>query len=246
MQIHVLPASAGPLWLRDGWRLFRRQPLGLPAMVVVYVFMLVSPMLLPFIGPAASGVLSPFATLGLMTAVRDTAAGRMPTPAAFAQGFQDPVRRVLLFRLGLINAGLLVLAALGSLLFVPEPPPEATVDALESFPLRALLMQLLLYLPAIVLMWFAPMLAGWHGLGPGKAMFGSAVACWRNLGALLAYGVVTTLVLGGIGLIALAVLEAFVQSNELSSMLLAPLGLVLMTIVQASLYPMYRSIFSED
>ncbi|HEU0201434.1 MAG TPA: BPSS1780 family membrane protein, partial [Burkholderiaceae bacterium] len=166
MQIRVLPVSTGPLWLREGWQLFRRQPLGLPAMVVVYVFMLVAPMLLPFIGPAASGVLSPFATLGLMTAVRDTAAGRMPTPAAFAQAFRDPVRRVLLFRLGLINAGLLVLAALGSLLFVPEPPAETTAATVEDFPLRALLMQLLLYLPAIVLMWFAPMLAGWHGLGP--------------------------------------------------------------------------------
>ena len=40
MLIHSLPAAAGLIWVREGWRLVRRQPLGLSSMVVVYVTML--------------------------------------------------------------------------------------------------------------------------------------------------------------------------------------------------------------
>jgi uncharacterized membrane protein len=105
-----------------------------------------------------------------------------------------------------------------------------------------LLLQVLAYTPVLMLMWFAPLLAGWHGLSPAKAMFGSVVACGRNLGALLVYG----LVAGAASLIAstaiVGVLAMLISSRELLSLLLAPFGLVMMTIVQASFYPMYRSV----
>jgi hypothetical protein len=97
----------------------------------------------------------------------------------------------------------------------------------------------------MVAMWFAPMLSGWHGLAPGKAMFGSAVACWRNKGAMLVYGLLMTAVLTGVSFLAVALLGALLSSTQVLSMLLAPVGLALMTFVQASFYPMYRSIFTE-
>jgi hypothetical protein len=60
--------------------------------------------------------------------------------------------------------------------------------------------QLLLYSPVMALMWFAPLLAGWHDMPPGKAMFGSAVACLRNLGALLVYGLAALALTMGVSL----------------------------------------------
>ena len=110
MQIYSLPASYGAAWLRDGWRLLKRQPLGLPAMVVLYLFMLLLPATLPYVGVALSGVLGPFATVGLMGACRDVSAGRAPMPTVFAAPFQDAARRQLLFRLGVINAAMLQIA----------------------------------------------------------------------------------------------------------------------------------------
>lgn len=246
MQIRTVPPTSGAAWLRDGWRLFKRQPLGLPAMVVIYLMMLFLPALLPFVGIAISGVLAPFATVGLMSACREVALGRAPNPSVFAQPFQEQSpHRIKLFRLGLINASLvLLLATLFALVGHDGRVPPADGQAtLADVPWDMLLLQLLAYTPVLVLMWFAPLLAGWHGLGPAKAMFGSVVAFGRNLGALLVYG----LVAGAVSLVAstavVGVLAMLISSRELLSLLLAPFGLVMMTIMQASFYPMYRSIF---
>lgn len=244
MQINPLPASAGFAWLREGMRLFRRQPLGLPAMVVVYLMMLLAPALLPIIGIAISGVLAPFASVGLLTAIRDVAEGRMPTPLAFAAPFRDGPPRMQLLRLGIINSILLLLVATLATVLTPEPPAGAP-QSLQDLPIDALMIQLLLYTPVMVLMWFAPILAGWHAMTPGKAMFGSLVACWRNMGALLAFGLAAAGFTIAISVAAVMLLTTLLSSRELLSMLMAPLALVLMSIVQASLYPMYRSVFTD-
>lgn len=248
MQIRSVPPSAGAAWLRDGWRLFRRQPLGLAAMVVVYLMMLLLPALLPFVGIAISGVLAPFATVGLMSACREVALGRAPSPALFAQALgEDNPHRIKLFRLGLVNASLvLLLAALFALVGGDMGAPPAGGQAtLADVPWDVLLLQLLAYTPVLVLMWFAPLLAGWHGLSSAKAMFGSVVACARNLGALLVYGLVVGAASLAASTVVAGALAMLVSSRELLSLLLAPFGLVMMTIVQASFYPMYRSIFEE-
>jgi hypothetical protein len=246
MQINILPAGAGVTWLREGMRLFGRQPIGLPAMVVIYLMMLIAPALLPLIGIAISGVLAPFASVGLLTACRDVSQGRMPTPAAFAQPFRPAPARAQLLQLGIVNAILLLLVATLATVLVPEPAGGEAPQSFEDVPLASMLVQLLLYLPVMALMWFAPVLAGWHAISPAKAMFGSVVACWRNLGAMLIFGVAATAFTLGVSLVAVMLLTSLITSRELLSMLVAPLALVLMTIVQASLYPMYRAVFADN
>ena len=245
MQINILPASAGLAWLREGMRLFVRQPIGLPAMVVVYLMMLVVPALLPIVGIAISGVLAPFASVGLLTACRDVAAGRMPTPMAFAQPFKPTPARLQMLRLGIVNSILLLVVATLAALLAPEPSVGEAPQSLQDVPPSALLVQVLLYLPVMALMWFAPVLAGWHAIAPAKAMFGSAVACWRNLGAMLIFGLAAGALTAGVSVVAVMLLTSLISSRELLSILLAPLALILMSIVQASLYPMYRSVFVD-
>jgi hypothetical protein len=245
MQINILPAGAGIGWLREGVRLFGRQPIGLPAMVVVYLTMLLLPALLPVIGIAISGVLAPFASVGLLGACRDVAEGRMPTPLAFAQPFRPSPARVQLLRLGIINAILLLVVATLSALAVPEPPAAESSQSLPDVPLASLLLQFLLYLPVMAVMWFAPVLCGWHTITPAKAMFGSAVACWRNVGPMLIFGVAAGVLTLGVSVVVVMLLASLGSSREMMSIVIAPLALVLMTIVQASLYPMYRSVFVD-
>lgn len=246
MQINMLPATAGLTWLREGMRLFGRQPVGLPAMVVVYLVMLLAPALLPLVGIAISGMLAPFASVGLLTACRDVAEGRMPTPMAFALPFKPTPARQQLVRLGIINAILLLVVASLAAVLAPDSPADGSPQSLEDLPLGALAVQLLLYLPVMALMWFAPVLAGWHSIAPGKAMFGSVVACWRNLGAMLIFGVAAVAFTLAISVVAVMLLSSLTSSREALSMILAPLALVLMSIVQASLYPMYRSVFASS
>jgi len=244
MLINSVSADNGVRWLLEGMRLVRRQPLGLPAMVVVYLSMLLLPAIIPLVGIALSGMLGPFATVALMQCVREAAQGRAPSPLQFAQIFQQGAQRVSLVRLGMINAGLLMLVAVLATLVAPHPQGPAP-QTIADLPLQPLLVQLLLYAPVMVLMWFAPLLVGWHGASPGKAMFGSAVACWRNLGALAMYGMATLALLVAVSVVLVSVLMTLV-SRELLSLFLAPVLLVLMTIVQASFYPMYLSIFGTE
>lgn len=245
MQINILPAGAGLSWLREGMRLFGRQPIGLPAMVVLYLMMLLVPALLPIVGIAISGVLAPFASVGLLGACRDVADGRMPTPLAFAQPFRPTPARAQMLRLGIINAILLLVVATLAMVLTPEPPGGEAPQALHEVPLQSLLVQLLLYLPVMALMWFAPVLTGWHGIPPAKSMFGSLVACWRNVGAMLVFGVAAGALTIGISVAAVMLLTSMITSREVLSIVIAPLALVLMSIVQASLYPMYRSVFVD-
>jgi hypothetical protein len=246
MQINSLPAGAGFAWLREGMRLFGRQPVGLPAMVVVYLMMLVAPALLPVIGIAISGVLAPFASVGLLAVCRDVAEGRMPTPMAFTQPFRPSPARVQLLRLGIVNAILLLVVATLAALVPSEPPGSEGPASLPDLPVSSLLVQLVLYLPVMALMWFAPVLAGWHAIAPAKAMFGSVVACWRNIGAMTVFGFAAGALTLGISVVAVMLLTSLISSRELLSILMAPLALILMTIVQASLYPMYRGVFVEN
>lgn len=245
MQINILPAGAGLSWLREGMRLFGRQPIGLPAMVVLYLMMLIVPALLPVVGIAISGVLAPFASVGLLGACRDVAEGRMPTPLAFAQPFRPTPARLQMLRLGIINAILLLVVATLAMLFSPEPPGGEAPQSLQEIPLQSLLVQLLLYLPVMALMWFAPVLTGWHDIAPAKAMFGSVVACWRNVGAMMMFGLAAGVLTIGASVVAVMLLTSLISSQQVLSIVMAPLALVLMTIVQASLYPMYRSVFVD-
>jgi hypothetical protein len=61
---------------------------------------------------------------------------------------------------------------------------------------------------------------------------------------MLVYGVLMTCVLLGVTLLTSTVLGAFLSAQVLP-LLAAPIALALTTFVQASFYPMYRSIFAE-
>jgi hypothetical protein len=253
MLINSVPAGRGVAWLKEGFRLVKQQPLGLPAMVVIYLAILLLPAglasssLLPLavLGIVVSGVLGPFASVGLMHCVKDAAEGKAPVPQSFARPFKDPAARVQLFRLGLVNAALLAVVAVLAALVAPDASnvsgPPTRIDDPR---IMAMFWQLLLYIPVLAVMWFSPLLAGWHQMSPAKAMFGSAVASLRNIGSLTLYGLATAGAIMLISLVVVGLLSVVIRSPELLSFILAPVALALMAVVQSSFYPMYRDIFS--
>jgi hypothetical protein len=249
VQIQSLPFSAGALWLRDGWHLLKRQPLGLIAMAMIYSFMVIVPATLPidYVNLLVPGILSPFATLGFMGAFREVASARLPNPAVFAQALQERPVRNTLFKLGLIHGALLILvSSLAKFLIGTQTmPADQQSMTMENIRLSDFGILGLLYAPVAIAMWFAPMLAGWHGVDVGKAMFGSAIGCWRNKGAIVLYMILITLVLFGVSLFTSAVLGAFFPT-QLVPWLAMPIVFALLTLMQAGFYRMYRSIFAES
>ncbi len=238
-------AGEGVRWLVEGFRLLRQQPLGLPAMAVIYLLMHL-PALLPAVGLAIATVLAPFATLGLTSACREIHLGRAPSPAVYTALFKDAVQRRALYRLGIANAILTLIAvalllALGLAQPTPADTPAGTPNELDWVHIA---WQVSLYVPIALLMWFAPMLAGWHGASPAKAIFGSIVACWRNKAAMLVYGLAVSAVILVVTTVMGLIVAALGISTELSSVLIAPIALVMLAVVQAGIYAMYAAIFT--
>jgi hypothetical protein len=242
MQIQSLPPSAGLAWVHEGWRLFRRQPLGLPAMVVVYIAMLLTPLLVPSIGILISGVLAPFATMGLMNVCHAVHHGRLPLINSFAEPFKPTPPRTQLIRLGLLNAALLSVIATVMMMAGGD---RAQSGSIEQIPWDLIFLQLLLYVPVLAMMWFAPPLAGWNGLTAGKAIFGSVIGCMRNLTPLVVYGLAITAITFGAASLVGWVLAVLGMTRQSLLIVMAPLVLLMMTVVQATFYPMYRAIYGQ-
>jgi len=251
MQARVVAARQGAVWLADGWRLFRAAPLGWLALVFAYWIIMTLASVVPFIGVAAASIMVPAFSVGFMAAAR-AASRRAPVELGLLfDGFRNYPRSQLV--LGAIY--LVCLSALLSVTALADDGALATWlvtgrrpadDVLQSDDfLAALALAALLYTPVLMMFWFAPPLAAWHGVGPAKALFFSFFACLLNWRPFLAYGVVSALV---VVILPLAVLlTLMLASLKVAAMsLVFPILLMLLPTLFASFYASYRDIFGVE
>ena len=102
-----------------------------------------------------------------------------------------------------------------------------------------------LYLPVMMLFWFAPVLTAWHAFRPGKALFYSFFACLMNWRAFIVYGLVTVLMTTVLPFFVLTFLAVVAgggpRVNPMA--LVLPLAALLLPTLFASFYVSYRDIF---
>jgi hypothetical protein len=100
--------------------------------------------------------------------------------------------------------------------------------------------------PTLMGFWFSPVLAAWKNMGPGKAMFYSFFASFRNWRAFAVYGIVVA-VAGLVMSLAVTLLAIAAQGNPsvLSTAMLV-LTIVFLPTLFASFYYSYRDVFQED
>lgn len=248
-QVRALPAGAGWVWLREALALYRRQPFAFTALVILYTMALMFLANLPLIGLPLAALLVPFGTVGLTLAGRVADSGAMPLPAVLLHGFRGP-QRVALFRLGAVHAVMvLVLVLIASAFALDELRNWEVTDGQldpasvsQNVPWDALFVAVGLYTPVLMLTWFSPHLVAWHRQPIGKAMFFSLVACWRNKGAFVVLGVVLIGLSLGVGWLATGLLRGLGLSPQLTSLLFAPVALVMTSISYATQYPIYRAV----
>lgn len=246
--------------MRQGFVIFFKQPLAFSAVFAVFMFALFVLALLPFVGTFLLLAGLPVATLGFMIGTRVAASGRSPLPTAFTEPLHSGKGR--LFALGQLGLGyaaatLLIMAlsdfadggtldALLRMLADPKTPPEKIAEQMRDTQLQfglALRFGLagLLALP----FWHAPALVHWGGQGASKALFFSAVACWRNKGAFAVYALTWTGVITGFALLANLLLLAIGQIRLLG-VLAMPASLLFSTVFYASLYFTFADCFVQD
>ena len=302
MQALKLKPSFGWIWIRAGWRLFRRQPLAFVALLFFYWLLLLSAsavigwiahgigVLVPWLsgdliamfGSLLVALFTPVLTVGFMQACRSAESGQPVHPLLLFAPFRSG-RKTLgsLLTLGAMQMVALVCIVFLTSGFDTRAPEETTANtaasrvaasksadtkaapsagapasaaaneaanAADQEAIRreaiARAIQGLAYLPVALLMWYAPMLAAWHGLSAGKALFFSVVAIWRNLGAFMVY-VLAWLAIWMSFSVAIGLIASLIGVANLAAVLALPLVMLVLTWMYCSVYPSYATVFVE-
>ena len=198
MKLRIVKASQGYVWLQQGWQVSRRQPLQFVGLLGLYVSLAILLIGLPVVGPLLVIGTMPLMWLGFMVATRKVLQGERFHPGVLFEAFKGPnsPRRTLAQLAGSYVMATLLVMQLAQLLGPGADEVAAVFENAKSaaelvnHPLvqQDILWRVLLTIPVSLLFWHAPALVLWAGLPVSKALFFSIVACWRNLGALVVYG----------------------------------------------------------
>jgi hypothetical protein len=207
MKLRIMPARMGLTWIGHGLRACLRQPLGFVGLwgLVVCTAIITCELLLqiglPALGPLLIVSLMPVVWMGFMLASRRVLADQRVTPGVLLEPLRTHAgasdMRWMWAKLG----GAYLLATILALVVADAmgPGAESLATALKSAKQSsdvlgnanvqsALLWQFMCTLPVTLIFWHTPALIYWARLPLGKALFFSAVASWRNLGAFALFG----------------------------------------------------------
>lgn len=251
MQLHLqdVPAVNGRLWIRHGFKVFRRQPLAFSGLLGLALFVSMLLGALPFIGPMLGLMAIPICSLGFMLATHLALQRKTPSVDVFIAPFKltrERRRHQLVLCTGFALAMLLILLAAdqidGELTreLMDLMKRDANADAIATvaadprliwgFATRAIGMTLL-----SVPYWHAPALVHWGGQGPAQALFSSTLALWRNKGAFLLNALLWgALMFGCSGII--SVIFGLLGLLQLAPLVSIGCFLVLASVFYASLY----------
>ena len=224
-------AGRGVAWITEGWTLFRQAPAIWIAITVIAAAGFIILSIVPILGQIASPLLSVLVAGGIMLGCRDLVRGEPLTVAHLVAGFRDHLNPLLVIGalyLGGMFAVIVVASVVtgGAAFALVRGSPDAGI-AITSM-LLIMLVVMLLMIPLIMAIWFAPALVTLHNVEPVRALQLSFRGCLRNLLPFLVYGIVTFV---------LAIIASI------------PFGLgwlVLLPVLAGSVYTSYHDIFLLD
>lgn len=253
MQARLLTPLQGARWLPLGWRVFKAAPLGWIALVFAYVFLMTLVSIVPVAGVVAATMLVPGFSVSFMAASRAASRGGEVGLALLFSGFRERPQAQLalgalyfVLMLGLLGATTLVDDGVLARWLATGRRPDADAVQSDAF-LGALAVAALVYSQVMMLFWYAPVLAAWHGTDVPRALFFSYVAVLMNWRAFLAYGVVTAVVTVVVPFATLLALTAATtgKAQVTAAGLLFPMLLIIMPTLFGSFYASYRDVFGQ-
>ena len=192
----VVAAGRGWQWLVEGYGLFRKSIALWLALTIAIAMMWAVSLVIPVVGPLLFNLLSPALFAGLMIGCRALERGAPLEIAHLFAAFRQHAAPLVtvggVYLVGtVIVVGIILLIAdvskLNAMLSKPGTDIEALTVAARSMML-ALAIGAAVYLPVLMLIWFAPMLVVFNGAAPVAAMRLSFAACVGNTVAFLVYG----------------------------------------------------------
>lgn len=195
MQARTVAIGHGLQWIASGWRIFRRSPLpwiGVTAALLLVWLLLLS---IPKVGPLLFNLLFPVFFAGLMIGCRDVIHGRRLHLGYLLAGFRENASALVTVG-GIYLVGMLIVLtiAFGSSEGLPKLPAKPSPEEIEAARVAfkkmtvPLLSGLAVYVPLMMLTWFAPLLIVFRKMNAVPALKESFSACLQNIGAFLVYG----------------------------------------------------------
>ncbi len=234
------PAGRGWSWIAEAWGLFKDSPIAWILALILFIAILMVLGLIPVVGGIATTLIGPILTGGLMLGARAQDQGEGFRIQYLFAGFSTRTGPLVLLGVIFLLLGLLVALVMGVLfalmlglggsdvlapgMLLSPAQAETWMSTLTILPV---LVTLLLVIPVIMAMYFAPLLVALDGVEVIESLRLSLLGCLRNI--------LPFLVSGGIALVLL-----FIGALPIL------LGwLVVVPVLSISVYTAYRDIFQQ-
>jgi len=259
----VHAARSGVAWLANAWALFARARLPWLYLLATYYLVMMAVDLVPFIGQLAVPVIKPVFAVGFLAAAWTQERGGTPRVPDLFQGFRSNLRALLV--LGVVFVTGITIAVLstavvdgGKLLDTLTAPAPATASEREAWSatlnatLRdtrtqlAMVFAIVVALPTLAALWFAPGLVVFQDLPATSALAHSLRAALANWRALVVYAFAVFLMGGLLPGLALALLTIVLPSSAAAIVgvaLLLPYIFFFAATLHVSDYVSYRDVF---
>jgi hypothetical protein len=204
IQARAVDAGRGAAWWGEGWRLFT--PAVGPWILIVVIGFVLNVVLafIPVLGSIAGQLLFPVLVGGMMLGCRAIDRGEPLTVAHLFAGFGPKAGPLLIVALIYLVAAIAITLLVVALVVIffgaavlsevwgarDSIPDSSVVGGVLLVILVGMLLFLLLYLPLVMAVWFAPALVVLQGVEPWAAMKLSFVGSVRNILPFLIYSLV--------------------------------------------------------
>jgi len=198
MTPRTVDAGNGWQWIVDGFGLFKKFPALWIAFAVALLVIWFLSFAIPVLGPLLFNLLSPVLLAGIMLGCRAVDEGRNLEFGYLFAGFQNNAAALVtiggIYLVGsIVILGAVFLTGGGSMMatMMQKNPGDLQMaaGAVRSMAL-ALMVAAALYVPLLMLIWFAPLLVVFDNMKPVDAMKASFSACLANWLAFLIYGLI--------------------------------------------------------
>lgn len=252
-QSRVLPVSAGVKWFKLAFEATRREPITLMGVVLCYILSMSFLSVLPYVGPVFAALFMPFGTVFIGLNTRDVLRGKSPSFAMLPELWRDPSVRQSLIRIGLVFGFILITVNALYGFLAADDIARWTItenDRLDwasvraNWPWTATVAMLVVYIPGLMAVWFAPLLASELHMSCGKSLFYSFFGVVRNLGPILCLLALLFAFTVGISVVSVWLVYAL-ELNSSAFVILTPIAFLLSTFLYASYWPMYADLFDD-
>ena len=189
----------------------------------------------------------------LHRSTRTVLAGGIPSYGVFGELWRQQQTRRTLITIGLVYSILLVVVE-GAYAFLAADDISRWVISEQgridwtsvsaNFPWDGTITALVLYIPGIMAVWFAPLLAAERRMTTGKSLFYSFFGCIRNIVPVIVL-VLAVMMMLTLALVAVVSIALMFTSQTLVSILTIPFIFLAATVMYASYWPMYRDLFGD-